>query len=79
MPVVGKLRINPVLLVMALTALVVAPLVLFGVYLGYYLGDRLGYSKSILAIVFSTIGFLIAIAILSKGIARIVAKGLAKS
>ncbi len=71
----GKLKINPVLLVMILTAAVVAPLVLLGVYLGYYLGDSSGYSKSILAIIFSTIGFLGAIAILSKTIARIVARG----
>lgn len=75
----GKLKVNPVILVMALTALVVAPLVLLGVYLGYYLGDSLGYSKSILAIVFSTIGFLGAIAILSRAIARIVAWGGARN
>ncbi len=75
----GRLKTNPVLLVMALTALVVGPLVLFGVYLGYYLGESLGYSKSIMAIVFSTIGFLAAIAILTKAIARIVAWGGARS
>ena len=66
---------NQVLLVVMATALVVGPLVLLGVYLGYYVGDLLGYSKSILAIAFSTIAFIAAIAILSKAIVKIVARG----
>ncbi len=70
----GRRRGNPVLLVIVVTALVVTPLVLFGVYLGYYVGDLIGYSKSILAIAFSTVGFLAAIAILSKAIVRIAAR-----
>ncbi len=75
----SKKKSNPVFVVMVVTALVVAPLVLFGVYLGFYVGGVVGYSKSILAIAFSTIGFLAAIAILSKAIVRIVARGEAKS
>lgn len=74
-PELGRKRGNPVLLVIVVTALVVAPFVLFGVYLGYYIGDLVGYSKSILAIAFSTICFLAAIAILSKAIVRIAARG----
>jgi F0F1-type ATP synthase assembly protein I len=72
--VVSKKRGSIVLLVMAVTALLVAPLVLFGVYLGYYMGDLVGYSGSIMAIVFSTVGFLAAIAILMKVIVKIVAR-----
>lgn len=59
---------------MVVTALVVTPLVLFGVYLGYYVGDAVGYSKPILAIIFSTIGFLVAMAIVTKAIVKIVAR-----
>ena len=65
---------NLVLMVMALTAIVVGPLVLLGVYLGYYVGGAIGYSGSIMAIVFSTAGFLGAIAILSKAIVKLVAR-----
>jgi hypothetical protein len=67
-------RKNPVLMVMIITPLVIAPLVLFGVYLGFYLGSVLGYSKTLLAIVFSTIGFLVSMAILVKVITTIVAR-----
>jgi F0F1-type ATP synthase assembly protein I len=69
-----KKKGNPVLTVVLVTPLVIAPLVLLGVYLGFYLGDALGYSKAILAIVFSTIGFLVAIAILVKVITILVAR-----
>lgn len=67
-------RRNPVIIVMVITPLVIAPLVLFGVYLGFYLGDVYGYSKTILAIVFSTVGFLVSMAILVKAITVIVAR-----
>ena len=43
--------------VVVTTALVLTPLVLGGVYLGFYVGDAVGYSKSLLAILFSTVGF----------------------
>ena len=48
------------------TALVITPLVLLGVYLGYYVGGEAGYSRSILAIAFSTAGFLAGVAILFR-------------
>lgn len=70
---------NVLLLVIALTAIVVTPLVLAGVYLGYYVGEIVGYSGSIMAIAFSTGGFLIAIAILSKAIVKLVAREQARS
>lgn len=67
-------RRNPVIIVMVITPLVIAPLLLLGVYLGFYLGDVYGYSKTILAIVFSTVGFLVSMAILVKAITVIVAR-----
>lgn len=67
-------RRNLVLLVMALTAAIVTPLVLGGVYLGYYVGGAVGFSGSIMAIAFSTAGFLLAMAILVKTIPWLVAR-----
>jgi len=55
------------------TALVITPLVLLGVYLGYYVGGAAGYSKSVLAIAFSTAGFLAGMAILFRVIRSVVA------
>ena len=55
------------------TALVITPLVLLGVYLGYYVGDEAGYSRSVLAIAFSTAGFLAGMAILFRVIRSVVA------
>ena len=65
---------NSLLFVMVITAVVVTPLVLLGIYVGYYVGGVIGYSKSILAIAFSTLGFLIAMAIVVKVIVMIVAR-----
>jgi hypothetical protein len=65
---------NLVYQVMLVTPLVVAPLVLGGVYLGLYLGNLWGYSGSILAIAFSTVGFIVAMVILSRLIVAMVAK-----
>ncbi len=62
------------LIVVVATALVTTPLVLLGVYLGYYVGDAVGYSKSILAIAFSTAGFLAGMAILFRVIREVVTR-----
>ncbi len=62
------------LIVVVATALVMTPLVLLGVYLGYYVGDASGYSKSILAIAFSTAGFLAGMAILFRVIREVVTR-----
>ena len=70
----GQSKSNPLLLVMVITAAVVTPLVLLGIYVGYYVGDLTGFSKSILAILFSTLGFLAAMAIVVKAIVMIVAR-----
>jgi hypothetical protein len=61
------------LIVVLATALVITPLVLFGVYLGFYIGDAVGYSKSVLAIAFSTAGFIGGMAIIFKVIGSVVA------
>ena len=63
-----------VVLVVLATALVMTPLVLLGVYLGYFVGDMVGYSKSLLAIVFSTAGFLAGMAILFRVIRAVVVR-----
>ncbi len=55
------------------TALVITPLLLLGVYGGYYVGGATGYSKSVLAIAFSTAGFLAGMAILFRVIRSVVA------
>jgi NADH:ubiquinone oxidoreductase subunit K len=55
-----------VVVVMLATAVVLIPLVLGGVFLGFYVGDAVGYSKSVMAIAFSTAGFIAGIAILFK-------------
>ena len=67
-------RRNPVLTVILVTPLVIAPLVLLGVYLGFYVGDAVGYSRTILAIAFSTVGFLVSIVILVRVITAVVAR-----
>lgn len=61
-------------IVMLATALVMTPLVLFGIYLGYYVGDAVGYSKSVLAIAFSTAGFIAGMAILFRVIRAVVVR-----
>jgi hypothetical protein len=70
----SRTRGNRALLVVILaTALVVTPLVLLGVYLGYYVGGVAGFSKSVLAIAFSTAGFLAGMAIVFMVIRSVVA------
>ncbi len=60
------------LVVLVATAFVIAPLVLLGVYLGFYVGNAVGYPRSILAIAFSTAGFLGGMAILFRVIKAVV-------
>lgn len=60
------------LIVVLATALLITPLVLLGVYLGYYVGGVTGYSKSVLAIAFSTAGFLVGMAIVIRVIKSVV-------
>jgi len=60
------------LIVVLATAFVIAPLVLLGVYLGYYVGSETGYSKSVLAIALSTVGFLGGMAVVFRVIRWVV-------
>jgi hypothetical protein len=61
------------LTVVLTTALVLTPLILGGVLLGFYVGDAVGYSKSVLAIAFSTIGFVAGMFMIFWVIKRVVA------
>jgi NADH:ubiquinone oxidoreductase subunit K len=60
------------LIVVLATALVMTPLILGGVFLGFYIGDAVGYSRSIFAIAFSTAGFIAGMAILFRVIREVV-------
>ena len=61
-----------VLVVVLATPVVLIPLVLGGVFLGFYVGDSVGYSKSVMAIAFSTAGFIAGMAILFRVIRAVV-------
>jgi len=63
---------SALLMVVLTTAIVIAPLVILGIYLGYAVGDETGYSKSILAIAFSTVGFLGGMAVVFRVIGSVV-------
>ena len=60
-------------IVVVATALVITPLVMGGILLGLYVGDAVGYSKSILAIAFSTVGFAVGMAVIFRVIKAVVA------
>ena len=66
-------RRRALLVVVLATALVITPLVLLGVYLGYYVGGAAGYSRSVLAIAFSTAGFMAGMAVVFRVIKSVVA------
>ena len=61
-------------IVVLATALVMTPLILGGALLGLYFGGRVGYSGSILAIAFSTAGFVAGMAIIFRVIRAVVAR-----
>ncbi len=67
-------RRNPLLFVIIVTPIVIAPLVLAGAYMGFYVGDEIGSSRTVLAIAFSTAGFLASIFILVRVIKWAVAR-----
>ncbi len=62
------------LVVVVTTALVLTPLIIGGVLLGFYMGDAVGYSGSVLAIVFSTVGFVAGMAVIFRVIRAVVAR-----
>jgi hypothetical protein len=61
-------------IVVLATAVVMTPLILGGALLGLYLGGTVGYSGSMLAIAFSTAGFVAGMVIIFRVIRAVVAK-----
>lgn len=62
------------LIVILTTALVLTPLILGGALLGFYVGPQIGYSGTILAIAFSTIGFVIGMVVIWTVIKAVVGR-----
>jgi len=62
------------LIVVVTTALVLTPLILGGVLLGFYVGGQVGYSGTILAIAFSTAGFVAGMAVIWRVIKAVVGR-----
>ena len=62
------------LTVMLTTAAVLTPLILGGVYLGYYVADAVGLPRSVLAIAFSTAGFVAGMLVIFRVIRMVVAR-----
>jgi len=62
------------LIVVATTALVLTPLILGGALLGLYVGGQLGYSGSVLAIAFSTVGFVAGMVVIWRVIKEVVGR-----
>ena len=60
--------------VVLVTAFVMTPLVLGGALLGFYVGGQVGYSGSVLAIAFSTVGFVIGMIVIFRVIKAVVAR-----
>jgi hypothetical protein len=61
-------------IVVLTTAVVLTPLIIGGVYLGYYVGDAVGYPRSVMAIAFSSVGFVVGMAVIFRVIRAVVDK-----
>lgn len=61
------------LIVVVTTAVVLTPLILGGVLLGLYVGGATGYSPSVMAIAFSTVGFIVGMFVIFRVIRAVVA------
>jgi len=62
------------LVVVLATACVMTPLILGGAFIGLYVGGEVGYSGSVLAIAFSTAGFVIGMVVIFRVIKAVVAR-----
>jgi hypothetical protein len=62
------------LIVVVTTALVLTPLILGGALLGFYVGGQLGYSGSVFAIAFSTVGFVAGMMVIWRVIKSVVGR-----
>jgi len=56
------------------TACVMTPLILGGALIGFYVGGEVGYPGSVLAIAFSTAGFVIGMVVIFRVIKAVVAR-----
>lgn len=54
--------------------MVLTPLILGGALLGFYLAGSLDYSGDVLAILFSTVGFVVGMAVIFRVIRAVVAR-----
>ena len=54
------------------TALVLTPLILGGVFLGFYVADAVGFSRTTLAVLFSTLGFVVGMLVIFRVIELVV-------
>ena len=62
------------LIVVLTTALVLTPLILGGALLGLDVGPQIGYSGTVLAIAFSTVGFVIGMVVIWRVIRAVVGR-----
>lgn len=60
--------------VVLVTAFVMTPLILGGALLGFYVGGEVGYSGSVLAIAFSTAGFVGGMVVIFRVIKAVVGR-----
>lgn len=60
--------------VVLVTAFVMTPLVLGGALLGFYVGGQVGCSGSVMAIAFSTAGFVVGMIVIFQVIKTVVAR-----
>jgi len=68
-----KAGTKALVIVVIATAAVLTPLILGGVLLGLYVGGATGYSPSVMAIAFSTIGFVVGMFVIFHVIKLVVA------
>lgn len=61
-------------IVVVATAFVMTPLVLGGALLGFYVGSQTNYSGSVLAIAFSTVGFVAGMGVIFRVIRAVVSR-----
>jgi len=61
------------LIVVVTTAVILTPMILGGVLLGFYVGAATGYSSSVMAIAFSTAGFVVGMFVIFRVINMVVA------
>ena len=69
-----KAGAKALVIVVVATAAVLTPLILGGVLLGLFVGGAIGYSPSVMAIAFSTVGFVVGMFVIFRVIKLVVAR-----